>query len=108
MRSTLGRALAPAAAASAVSAAAARRAAMPRAAARTALDEHAPDGAFARKDAVHRGAIEPGGKFPPAKGSYCSTRPQRAGHDKKGGFLGIYKAWNQRRWAKVRWSWGRK
>ncbi len=38
----------------------------------------------------------------------CSTRPQRAGHDKKGGFLGIYKAWNQRRWAKVRWSWGRK
>jgi hypothetical protein len=38
----------------------------------------------------------------------CSTRPQRAGHDKKGGFLGIYKARNQRRWAKVRWSWGRK
>jgi hypothetical protein len=38
----------------------------------------------------------------------CSTRPQRTGHDKKGGFLGIYKARNQRRWAKVKWSWGRK
>jgi putative glutathione S-transferase len=74
MRSTPGRALAPAAAAAAAAPAARRRstarAAMPPAAARTALDEHAPDGAFAREAAVFRHSIEPGGRFPPAAGRY--------------------------------------